>query len=70
MIFSFVREQLALLNFDLCDTDLYPAVSQLMDQTLECLYLVPVIQLPGYGTPELQVEQCAHFMGMKEMSML
>jgi hypothetical protein len=70
MTFSFVREQLALSKFDLCDIILYPAVSQLVDQTQECLCLVPAIQLPGCGTPVLQVELCARFMGMKEMLML
>ena len=43
------------------------SVSQLMDQTQECLFLVRVMQLPDCGILELQVEQCIHFMVMRVM---
>ena len=68
--FLLCQGAITFLKFDLCDIILYPTVSRLADQTQECLYLVPAIQLPGCGTPVLQVEQCARFMGMKGMSIL
>lgn len=46
------------------------SVSQLMDQTRGCLYLVHVILLLAYGTHESLVELCAHFMVTREMLML
>ena len=47
-----------------------PSAFPLMDPTLECLYLVLVIQLPDCGTLVWQAEQCGHFMGTGGMLIL
>ena len=43
------------------------SVSQLMDRTQECLFLVHVIRLHDCGILVLQVEQCVRFMVMRVM---